>query len=63
MGGDVPAFTTAIPMPATAVFSMPDLAISELVLRNDPIEVAWTPGGDVGTVEVWSAFAFNRRAQ
>jgi hypothetical protein len=63
MGADVPAFTTDVQMPSRAVFSMPDLAASELVLRNDPLEIAWTADGDVGTVEVWSAFAFTPDAR
>jgi len=58
MGADVPSFISDIQMPSRAVFSMPDLAASTLVLPNDPLEVAWTADGDVGTVEVWSAFAF-----
>jgi hypothetical protein len=32
-------------------------------LGNVPIEVVWTPAGDVGTVDVWSAFAFTPDAR
>jgi hypothetical protein len=58
MGDVVPPFATEVQMPSRAVFSMPDLTSSELVLGNAPIEVAWTAEGSVGTVEVWSAVAF-----
>jgi len=57
-GDVVPPFSTEVQMPSRAVFSTPDLASSELALANEPIDVGWISDGSVGTVEVWSAFAF-----